>query len=326
MSDKLDISVRNKEIFSAIERAEPGSVKEAAVPGSKMIRRRIREDGFIRNIIPPETVTNENLDRVVEHDRPVIIEDMEPDSKGAVSLPFGTSTETEFYYGTRYECVFNVIATPEYTKDINELRTYTMDLRKYITDNALRDMQTEEDASFLRNVNNVCGAFPVAIGGVTLGKLGVQQSYTYEATNFSGGGFGFDRNGYVMCLSNLENNNLNNGVFLMNRFTAKNFLRMDRSEAGGDLSQELLLKGTKALQEATVFGVKHLFTIKGDLVPNQEVYHFAEPQFLGKFYVMQEPTMYVEKKKDILSFCSRETISMTIANMLGVSRSKWIVA
>ena len=109
----------------------------------------------------------------------------------------------------------------------------------------------------------------------------------------------------------------------MNRYTAKNFLKMERGEAGGDLSQELFLSGLKALQEATVFGVRHLFTIKGDLIPNQWVYQFAEPEFLGRFYTLQDPTMYVEKKKDILRFSARETISVTIANLAGVARSKW---
>jgi hypothetical protein len=53
-----------------------------------MIRRRIREEGFTRRIIPPVPVTNDDLDRVLTHDRPVIIEDMEPLSKGAKTIPF----------------------------------------------------------------------------------------------------------------------------------------------------------------------------------------------------------------------------------------------
>ena len=308
----INVSVLNREIIDAITEADEGSIKSAAAAGSNMIRRRIREDGFARNIIPPKTVTNDMLDRVPEHDRPVMIEDMEPDSKGAKSIPFGDSADTEFYYGTKYVCVFNAITTPEFTKDINELRTYRMDIRKVITDNALRDIQTEEDTRMIELMNKVTGPW----GGT--GEAGFQQSYQYTAAP----GGGFDRSTYVPILSSLENHNLNNGVFLMNRYTAKNFLKMERGEAGGDLSQELFLSGLKALQEATVFGVRHLFTIKGDLIPNQWVYQFAEPEFLGRFYTLQDPTMYVEKKKDILRFSARETISVTIANLAGVARSQ----
>lgn len=317
-SQDVNIDVLNREIIDAISGADEGNIKSASTAGSNMIRRRIREDGFARNIITPKTVTNDMLDRVPEHDRPVMIEDMEPDSKGAKSIPFGDSADTEFYYGTKYLCVFNAITTPEFTKDINELRTYKMDLRRVITDNALRDIQTEEDTRFIEVINTVTGAFP-AKNGTQSGQAGHQQAYHYAK---SGSG-DIGRKEYVECLSSLENQNLNNGVFLMNRKTAKEFLKMDRSEAGGDLSQELFTSGLKALSEATVFGVRHLFTIKADLVPNDEVYHFAEPEFLGRFYTLQDPTMYVEKKKDILRFSARETISVTIANLSGVARSKW---
>jgi hypothetical protein len=325
-SQDVNIDVLNREIIDAISDAEEGNIKSASTAGSNMIRRRIREDGFARNIITPKTITNDMLDRVPEHDRPVMIEDMEPDSKGAKSIPFGDSSDTEFYYGTKYLCVFNVITTPEFTKDINELRTYKMDLRRVITDNALRDIQTEEDTRFVEVIDTVCGASFAANGGaagsVTTvnGQAGHSQSYTYKKRTTGEIG----RKDYVECLSSLENQNLNNGVFLMNRKTAKEFLKMDRSEAGGDLSQELFTSGLKALSEATVFGVRHLFTIKADLVPNDQVYHFAEPEFLGRFYTLQDPTMYVEKKKDILRFSARETISVTIANLSGVARSKFV--
>jgi hypothetical protein len=322
----INVSVLNREIIDAITDADEGQIKSAAAAGSNMIRRRIREDGFARNIIAPKTVTNDMLDRVAEHDRPVMIEDMEPDSKGAKSIPFGDSADTEFYYGTKYVCVFNAITTPEFTKDINELRTYRMDLRKVITDNALRDIQTEEDTRFIELVNTCCGSYNTnpsstgGSGGTAVGAAGFKQSYNYDKV---ANGTGFDRATYIPSLSNLENHNLNNGVNLMNRYTAKHFLKMHRGEAGGDLSQELFLSGLKALQEATVFGVRHLFTIKADLVPNDEMYSFAEPEFLGRFYTLQDPTMYVEKKKDILRFSARETISVTFANLAGVARCKW---
>ena len=74
------------------------------------------------------------------------------------------------------------------------------------------------------------------------------------------------------------------------------------------------------LKEAKIFGVKHLFTIKRDIVPDGVIYLFAEPEYLGRFYTLQDPTMYVEKKKDILRFSARETLSVTFANLVGCGR------
>lgn len=226
--------------------AAPETVAAPKDPaGTNMIRRRIREDGFARRILPPEAKTNADLDRVLEHDRPVIIGEMEPSQKGAKSIPFGSSADSSTYYGNKFLNVFNPITTPEFVKDVNELRTYRMPLRQVITDNALKDIQTEEDGKFIATVDTIVGS----TSGV--GAAGVQQNFLVPG--------GITRDNYVTALSFLEDQLVNNGVFLMNRKTAKQFLRWDRTEVGGDLSQDLFKEGLSALTEATIFGVKHIF-------------------------------------------------------------------
>lgn len=329
MEEDLNIEVLNQEILDHITESEDGHNKEASSAASNMIRRRIREDGFARNILPSKTVSNDQLDRVPDHDRPVIIEDMEPGSKGAKSIPFGDSADTSLYYGNKFVCSFNVITTPEFTKDINELRTYRMDLRKVITDNALRDMQTEEDYQFINTVDEIvkpavgfgaggAGQVNPAAGAYATAASAATTQNQYGVINAAGNHF--SREEYVHVLNMLEDQSLNNGVVLMNRKTAKSFLTFNRSEIGGDLSQTLFTDGLTGLQEAKIFGVKHLFTIKRDIVPDNTIYLFAEPDYLGRFYTLQDPTMYVEKKKDILRFSARETLSVTFANLVGVGR------
>ena len=305
-----NIQMRNKQLLDQILGAGEGQVKEASAAGTNMIRRRIREDGFARRIIPPMTATNDDLNRVLEHDRPVIIEDMEPKSKGAKSIPFGDAADTQTYYGNKFLCVFHEITTPEWTKDINELRTYRMDLRQTITDNSLKDIQTEEDGKFIAGSDSIVGAS----NGV--GAAGVQQNFVING--------GITRDTYVEVLSKLEDQNLNNGVILMNRRTAKEFLKFPRSEIGGDLAQDLFKEGLTALSEAKLFGVKHIFTIKRDLVPDFVVYIYTEPGFLGRFYTLSEVTLYVEKRKNTLRFSARETISQTVANVAGVAKVTFV--
>ena len=301
-----NIQELNQKLLAQIVESQDGEVKQASAAGSNMIRRKIREEGFLRRIIPEQTATNDMLDRVLEHDRPVIIEDMEPLSRGAQSIPFGASAYAEAYYGNKFACVFNEVTTPEWTKDINELRTYKMDLRQVITDNSLKDVQTEEDGKFIAMVDTICGAS----NGV--GAAGVQQHFSYSG--------GITRTNYVKALSVLEDQSLNNGVFLCNRKTAKEFLKFKRDEVGGDLAEKLFQEGLTALQTSTIMGVKHIFTIKRDLVPDGIVYLFTEPGYLGRFYSLQALTLFVEKKKNILRFSARETISTTIANVAGVAK------
>jgi hypothetical protein len=231
----------NRLLMEQILESQDGEIKNASTAGGNMIWRRIRESGFCRRIIPPETKTNEDLDRVLEHDRPVIIEEMEPLSKGAKSIPFGDAADSTFYYGNKFACVFNPITTPEFVKDINELRTYRGDLRKVITDNALNDVETEEDGQLMAGVETIVGT----VNGN--GASGVPQNFELAG--------GFTRDNYVDALSLLEDMDLNNGVVLINRHTAKQFLKFGRDEIGGDLSQEMFKNGLTALQESVVFGL-----------------------------------------------------------------------
>lgn len=309
--DSIDnVQERNARILSLIDDSPSGDIKSASAAGTNMIRRRIREEGFLRRIIPPQTVTNDDLNRVLQHDRPVIIEDMESGQRGSKSIPFGDAADTEFYYGNKYAVYFNPITTPEFVKDINELRTYRMDLRQVTTDNALKDVQTEEDTRFIAVANAITGPS----NGVGAG--GVQQNFVITG--------GFERDTYVNVLNGLEDVYLNNGVILMNRKTAKNFLKWGRDEIGGDLAERLLTDGLSALQEAKLFGVKHLFTIKRNLVPDNVIYTFAEPNYLGKFYELQQLIMYLEKKKDMLRIQARELIGVTVANVLGIQQYSFV--
>jgi hypothetical protein len=300
------VEVFNRELLEAIQEAPEGLLKNASTASSNMIRRKIRENGFARSIIPPKPVGNEDLDRLTDTDLPAIIEDMEPRSPGAKSLSFDDTADTAFYRGDKFVVYFDKITTPEFTKNVNELRTYKMDLRAVITDNALKDMQRTEDSRFIKGVDRIVGL----TSGV--GLSGRQQNF-----NITGG---LTRDTYKEALSVLEDADLNNGVFLMNRKTAKAFLGWTRDEIGGDLAQDLFTDGLSALKEAKIHGVRHLFTIKRDLVPDNVVYLFTEPDYLGRWYSLQDTTMYVEKKKDILRFSANEVLGVSIANVAGVAR------
>lgn len=83
----------------------------------------------------------------------------------------------------------------------------------------------------------------------------------------------------------------------MNRKTMKEWLKFTHDELGGEKSQELLLEGGRALKDGVVLGIPHIFTIKHALVPNNSVYQFAEPDYLGRAYVLQKPRMFVEKRR-----------------------------
>ncbi len=264
-----------------------------------MIRRRLRENGFTRLILPFQQISKSDLTYLPDSELPAIVEEMEPDSPGAKAIPFNDTPDTAFYRGDKFAVYFCNITTREFTKNVFELLTYKNDLRQVVTDNALKDIQTEEDSRTITEVDRVVGSTPNTASPVT----GIVQHFSISG--------GITRANYKEVLNHLEDRELNNGVFLMNRYTAKEFLEWDRSEVGGDLAERLFKEGVSALQEAKIFGVRHIFTMKRNLVPDNVVYEFAEPSFLGRAYVLEDVTMYVEKKRDILRFSAQEKIGLT---------------
>jgi len=295
----------NKAIIQQLIDAEDGPCKNASSASQDMIRKRIRENGFSRKILPPKQISNADLNRLPTTELPVIVEDMEADQPGAKSISFNDTPDTQFYRGDKFIIIFNKISSPEWTKNVDELRTYKMDLRQTVTDNCLKDIQTEEDLTFVNTVDEIVGA-PNGVGA-----SGQQQNFTVNGD--------ITRQTYIPIMSYLEDRYLNNGIFLTNRKTAKRFLTLTRDELGGDVSQDLWLGGLEKLPEGQVLGIRHLFTLKQEIVPNGYIYQFTEPGFLGRFYILEDVTMYVDKKVDILRFRAQEKIGVTIANVSAVN-------
>jgi hypothetical protein len=290
-------------IIKSIMEAPDGECKNAATASENLIRRRIRENGFLRRIIPPVKKTDADLDSFLDSELPGIIEEMEMDQPGAKTMSFADTPDTEFYRGDKFLVVFQKISSPEFTKLTDELRTYKNDFRKIVEDNAMKDIQTEEDFTAVATFDEIVGS----ASGV--GLAGVKQHHEIAGD--------ITRDTYVQTLDPLQDRQLNNAMYLLNRKSGNRFLTFDYKDIGG-ISEATFKDGLEGLSEGKVYGIRHLFTIKNDIVPDGYVYKFAEPDFLGRFYILEDLTAYVEKKKDVLRFSMHEKIGVTIPNVAAV--------
>src|ERR1051326_7342150 len=143
----------SRAIFEQLSSRDPVLEKTATDAVNEFTRTKMREDGFYRRIMPPVPITYDELDRQVDTDKPAKVVDKEPDSPAAISIPFATLPTNLYIRGPRYRVMFDRIATPRFTKDVDELRTWIMDIRQVLSDNAIKDMLAEEDGKFLRAVN-----------------------------------------------------------------------------------------------------------------------------------------------------------------------------
>ncbi len=155
MSNNPTSKLMNDTMLNKLSSDDLGMKKEAQDAINDYTRVKMREDGFLRRILPPIQITNDELDRQVDTDKPVKVIDKEPDSPGAISVPFASLPMNRYIRGPRYRVMFDRILTPKFTKDVDELRTYDMDIRQILSDNSIKDMLAEEDGKFLGAVNSL---------------------------------------------------------------------------------------------------------------------------------------------------------------------------
>jgi len=305
-------SVINARILEHLDR---GEVKKAQDAATDYTRTQIREESFAFKILPPEKATDDMLDRALD-ERLQIIWELEPDSPAAKWVPLQTIPDGEYIVGSRYLIPFARVLTPKFVKDIDELRTYRQDIRKILTDNSIKDALAEIDSKFVDTVNSIVND---AVGqgqpnNVT-GK--VQWIDLTDPLN---------RESFAEAKKMLPRGNSNgkyrlrNYIALMNDVTAQDWLKLTRDHVGGDLAEEFFRNG---LTTDTFLGVKAIFTIKDDLVPDNYVYFFAAPEFLGKCFYLTDWTMYMKKEAYFIEMFSYWLGGFAFGNVAAVALARF---
>jgi hypothetical protein len=299
----LNNRAMNDRYFRTLMDAPDGKLEKQAKPGGLYIRRRMRERSIVRRLLEFETATESDLVVLPSEELPIMWGQLQNDSPGAVSMTFHDAVENETFWRDTFIVRFFVISTPEYYKNLWELKTHTHDTVKALTEDGLLDIEEEEDRRWFTASDDVVGP----VNGV--GDSGYIQNFYFGA---------FSRDHHVDSKYILADRQMPLGTFVVNQRFMANFEKMDRTEIGGDLSQDLFKQGGDALKDGKIGGVPHLFTSKNHIVPDDVVYHYTTPDYLGLAREYQKPTLYMRKEKRTIFFSIEEIIAITIANVGGV--------
>lgn len=301
----------NQSFIQSLLDSPNGNVKKASAGATGYIRDHLRESAIFPNILPPTNVTYDDLDRIPGQELGVMIDEYEPSSPASRSVPFGGAADSVQFRGITFVTYFGKEITPEFTKLIDELAMYTMDLRQVVTDNALKDLDNRQDTIFFASVDAMVGS----ASGV--GDSGLQQSFETNGQ--------ITRRSYKDALNNLIRMDVPNGVWVLAVETANEWVGMGREEWGGDMAQDVLLKGLSgAMSKLTMVGVPHIATIKRTVVPFNTVYQFSTPQFMGKHYILQGLQMFVERKDDLVRWYAHRKYGARIANVKCATKQRWV--
>lgn len=302
---------------SFIEMIKAGQNKEASVSAQAFTRNRLREESFAEKIITPIDISNDELDKAENPELLVKWNDREPDQAPAVTVPLGIVPDMYQFKGDRYPSYFTRLMSPMFSKDIDKLRSYDYDIRQILLENSTKDLATEIDTRFLEKVNAVIGDVNT---NNDLNGYGLPQNVTISG--------GITRENVAEAFKVIQRLKVpfgptqpdggeSKGVMLMNNVTAMEFVKMSRSEVGGDLAQQMWVNG---LPSEKLLGVKPIYTLKRDLVPDNVIYLFSSEEFFGKYYRLQPLTVFMETKAFFIQFFQYMNISMSIGNVRGAVR------
>ena len=311
-TQNIPVPLMNSKILDSLDR---GEVKIAQDASTDYTRLQIREESFAFKILPPEKATDDMLTPALEMERLQILWEIEPDGPGSKWVPLQTIPDAEYITGSRYVIPFARLLTPKFVKDIDELRTTRQDIRKILTDNSIKDALAEYDSKFIDTVNSIVFDAPGA---------GLPQNHTGKV-QWIDTSDKLDRQTFAEAKKLLPRGNANgkfrlrNYIALMNDVTAQDLLKQPYTDVG-DVATETWKNG---LTTDTVMGVKMIFTIKADLVPDNYVYFFAAPEFLGKAFYLTDWTMYMKKEAYFIEMFSYWLGGMAFGNVAAMAVARF---
>jgi hypothetical protein len=303
---KTDTRMVNETVVRGLVSEDNTLRKESQDKINTYLRLRQREDGFFRKFFDVVEIGPGDLDKQVDTPLPVIVKDMEPNSAGAYTVPFGTTPMDSNITAPRYRIMVDRIMSHRYVADVNTLLTYDMDIRQVFNDFILKDILAEEDRKGMVVVNAICGTVN------TVNALLASCTYITAGT--------FSRPNLANAMKGLSSTNrrLNPAAALVNNLFIWNVVALTRDVVGGDLAEELFVN---AFTERKIMGINWVVTIKQDLVGDTDMYMFAEPKYLGDFVVLDNVTLSTKHEDFMLSFYAYESVGATIANIAGCVRA-----
>jgi len=304
---KLSAAQSNKAFFGLLD---AGQVKEAQDMVTDFTRIRIRESSVFEKVLPGVKLADDELTPQLGTDKNVKLVEREPASPAAITIPLGTQPIQYYFRGDRYPVFFDRIVTPKFTKDVSELRTYGMDIRQVISDNAILDMDFEFDRKMIAAAQTIVGA-----EGSTVAETGVIQNRNIIDS------LGITRNSLFEMRKILPETfaHLESVTILVNNITIHDVAKFGRDEVGGDLSESMFVEG---FQQKRLLGMNWVVTNKTELVENDTFWLFSSPEFIGKSFILEDVTLFMDKRAYNLEFFAYTERGATIGNPASIAKAR----
>lgn len=289
----LDAQTFNNMFVEKLDTVE--GLNKTAAAGAAFVRSKIRELGFMRRILPPESVTRADLQRSTNHDTLIKIVDIEHGSK-AMAVNFAGEADERYISGKRYALPFFKIESEKFAKSEGELMAYDYPITKIIEENSVKDIQRVEDEKGIE--------YAEAAISIT-GKRLVSSETAINRKELTG----------LFKMIDYDEGAV--GCVLMNTVDYDDWMVQPATEIGSQLATEITVGGYKY---QTILNRKLVVTNKHTIVLPGEVWAFADPAYLGNFFILNDMKFWIKKEADMVYWKTWEYIAEGFGNIKFIAK------
>lgn len=293
MEQGLDAQTFNNIFIERLDSAD--GIQKLGAAGAAFVRSKIREIGFGRRILPPESVTRAELTRSTDHDTLVKIVDIEHDSK-AMKVNFASEADERYVQGKRYAIPFYKIESEKFVKSEAELLAYDYPVTKVIEENSVKDIQKVEDVRFIEH----------AEAAISITGKRIVSSATAA-----------DRKEINSLFKMIDYDQRSVGCILMNTVDYDDYMIQPATDIGSPLASEISVDGYKY---ETIMKRKLVVTNKHDIVLPGEIWAFTEPAYLGNFFILNDMKFWIKKEADLVLWKTWEYIAQGFGNIRSIAK------
>jgi hypothetical protein len=302
-TEKLSAQLINSNF---VRKLDEGRTKEAEAEGSAFIRQKLRQQSFFREIIEPVLLGDDEIDRDENTDQPKKICEKEPDSR-ATFVPFHGSGPRTWFKGKRFAVYFGKTESDHFTKSKWELMTYRSDIRKILSDNAVKDMSDQEDAKATETVNEILAANP--------GQIIAAPAFVSTA--------------FKRAFQAMVDRRQPIGKMLMTKSLYYEAIDLPATSVGNDVASRHYDQGIEA--EEKLWGIPVVSTIKHEIVngtagDRRSVYVYAPENYLGCSFLLQDATLFIKQEADVIEMWSYAAPGIGFGNDKAIQRVDFPIA
>lgn len=321
----------NQRLLTVLD--SPHEKSKVAAAGSNWIRDRLREKRFCSEIIPQETIQLQDTQVSTEHETLTVIIPVEPNSK-AMTMTFRGMPEGKLISAERVATGFFTVSSEMYHKTEEELMVYQrmkQPVTKIIQDNVVNDIGEIEDRTLIVHVESAVQAMQKSANGGAVTTLnatnvaaGTVVEYSIMKGEYARSSATDDsevhpltRQDFVFLMQMIDSRQLRGKIFLMTQPDWDSMLAWSGDEFGDKNQTETMWNG---ITRENLFGMKYARTIKTDILRRGNLYHFTDPEFLGKFYRLTELKFYIDKVVRQLKWQAWENVAMCLVNVASIAK------